>query len=77
VKEAIAEGWCDNPTGLFINSCRNGAKGKNTVTNDVSAWFEWARKQRIVLAMSGGVVYTPSGEAVELAEMMRRFPMRE
>jgi hypothetical protein len=59
VKEAVAEGWCDNPTGLFINSCRNGAKGKNTVTNDVSAWFEWARKQRIVLAMSGGVVYTP------------------
>ncbi|MBU7587441.1 MAG: hypothetical protein KAF91_32205 [Nostoc sp. TH1S01] len=77
VKDAIAEGWCDNPTGLFINSCKSGAKGKNTVTADVSAWFEWARRQRIVLAMSGNIVYTPDGEAVELAEMMRRFPVRK
>ncbi|MBD2302800.1 hypothetical protein [Nostoc sp. FACHB-190] len=74
VKDAIAEGWCDNPTGLFINSCKSGAKGKNTVTADVSAWFEWARRQRIVLAMSGNVVYTVDGEAVELREMMRKFP---
>jgi len=77
VKDAIAEGWCNNPTGLFINSCKSGAKGKNTVTADVSAWFEWARKQRIVLGMSGGVVYTPDGEAVELLSMMRRFPIEE
>ncbi|MBD2496771.1 ArsR family transcriptional regulator [Nostoc sp. FACHB-280] len=76
VKDAIAEGWCDNPTGLFINSCKSGAKGKNTVTADVSAWFEWARRQRIVLAMSGNVVYTPDGAAVELREMMRRFPWK-
>lgn len=75
VKEGIHEGWCDNPTGLFINSCRSGAKGKNTVTSDVSAWFEWARKQRIAIAMSGGFVYTPSGEAVEVLSMMRRFPL--
>ncbi|WP_242072239.1 ArsR family transcriptional regulator [Nostoc sp. FACHB-110] len=75
VKDAVAEGWCTNPTGLFINSCKSGAKGKNTVTADVSAWFEWARRQRIVLAMSGGVVYTVDGEAVALAEMMRRFPV--
>ncbi|MBD2471990.1 hypothetical protein [Nostoc sp. FACHB-145] len=50
---------------------------KNTVTADVSEWFEWARRQRIVLAMSGNVVYTPDGEAVELREMMRRFPVGE
>jgi len=75
VKDAVAEGWCDNPTGLFINSCKSGVKGKNTVTNDVSTWFEWARQKRIVLAMSGSVVYTPDGEAVELREMMRRFPV--
>jgi hypothetical protein len=75
VKEAVQEGWCSNPTGLFINSCKSGAKGKNAVTTDVSAWFEWARKERIVLAMSGRVVYTPEGEAVELAEMMLRFPV--
>lgn len=77
VKEGIHEGWCDNPTGLFINSCRSGAKGKNTVTSDVSAWFEWAKKQRIAIAMSGGFVYTPSGDAVEVREMMQRFPVGE
>ncbi len=77
VKEAIHEGWCDNPTGLFINSCKSGAKGKNVVTSNVSAPFEWARKQRIAIAMSGGVVYTPNGEAVNIGEMMRRFPMQE
>ncbi|WP_244329316.1 ArsR family transcriptional regulator [Tolypothrix sp. PCC 7910] len=74
VKEGVQEGWCDNPTGLFINSCKSGAKGKNTVTSDVSTWFEWARKQRIVIAMSGSVVFTPDGDAVEIQEMMRRFP---
>jgi hypothetical protein len=77
VKEAINEGWCQNPTGLFINSCRNGAKVNNTVDSDVSHWFEWARRERIVLAMSGGVVYTSDGEAVEIGEMMRRYPMKE
>ncbi len=74
VKEGIHEGWCDNPTGLFINSCKSGATGKNTVTSDVSTWFEWARKQRIVIAMSGSVVFTPDGDAVEVQEMMRRKP---
>ncbi len=74
VKEGLYEGWCDNPTGLFINSCKSGAKSKNTVTSDVSTWFEWARKQRIVIAMSGSVVFTPDGDAVEVQEMMRRFP---
>ncbi len=77
VKEAIHEGWCENPTGLFINSCRSGVKAKNTVTSDVSAWFEWARRERLVLAMSGGVVYTLDGEAVKIKEMMQRYPMKE
>ncbi|WP_277880706.1 hypothetical protein [Aulosira sp. FACHB-615] len=39
------------------------------------AWFEWAGRQRIVIAMSGDTVYTPDGEAVALTEMMRRFPV--
>ncbi|MBD2452349.1 hypothetical protein H6G76_35665 [Nostoc sp. FACHB-152] len=60
-----------------MNSRNSGTKGKNTVTADVSAWFEWARRERIVLAMSGGVVYTVDGEAVELREMMRRFRIQE
>ncbi|MBN3908325.1 MAG: hypothetical protein HWQ35_17820 [Nostoc sp. NMS1] len=38
-------------------------------------WFKWARRQRVVIAMSGEVVYTPEGKAVALAEMMRRFPV--
>jgi hypothetical protein len=77
VKEAINEGWCQNPTGLFINSCRNGVKANNTVNSDVSAWFEWARRERLVLAMSGGVVYTPDGDAVEIGEIMKRYPLKE
>ncbi|NJO60352.1 MAG: hypothetical protein HC836_19395 [Richelia sp. RM2_1_2] len=58
-------------------TCKNGEKPKNTVTNDVSVWFEWARKERIVLAMSGGVAYTPDGEAVEIKEMMQRCPKKD
>lgn len=41
------------------------------------AWFEWARRERIVIAMSDETVYTADGEAVVLADMMRRFPVRE
>ncbi|WP_228059641.1 helix-turn-helix domain-containing protein [Plectonema radiosum] len=77
VKEAIHEGWCDNPTGLFIATCKNGEKPKNTVTDDVSVWFEWARRERIVIAMSQGMVYTPDGEAVEIKEMMQRCPKKD
>lgn len=77
VKEAIAEGWCDNPTGLFINSCKSGIKPKTAVTTDVSDWFTWARKQRLVLAMAGGKwAYLPDGSQAELEEMMRRYPMQ-
>ena len=74
-EEGIHEGWCDNPTRLFIASCKNGEKPKNTPTSEVGAWFEWARKERIVIAMSSGVVYTPEGEVVKIEEMMRRYPM--
>ncbi len=77
VKEAMKEDWCDNPTGLFIASCKNGEKPKNAVTNEVSDWFEWARKERIVIAMSGGMVYTPDGKVVQIEEMMRRCPLHE
>lgn len=78
VKESIQEGWCDNPTGLFINSCKSGIKPKTAVTTDVSDWFTWARKQRIVLAMAGGKwAYLPDGSQVELEEMMRRHPIGE
>ena len=80
VKEAIAEGWCDNPTGLFINSCKSGVTAKNTVTSDIKTWFDWAYKQGIVRGMHEGkwVLLPSSGwdaEVVELEEMMRRYPM--
>ncbi|NJN13565.1 MAG: hypothetical protein HC836_28855 [Richelia sp. RM2_1_2] len=58
-------------------TCKNGEKPKNTVTDDVSVWFEWARKERLVLAMSGGVAYTPDGKAVEIEEMMQRCPKKD
>ena len=77
VKEAMKEDWCDNPTGLFIASCKNGEKLKNAVTTQVSDWFEWARKERIVIAMSGGMVYTPEGEVVQVEKMMQRCPMKQ
>jgi putative N-acetylmannosamine-6-phosphate epimerase len=75
VKEAVNEGWCNNPTGLFINSCKNGEKPKNTINTDVKAWFEWARKERIVLAMSEGFVYTPDGKVVKISEIMQEYPI--
>jgi len=76
VKEAIQQGWCSNPTGLFINSCKKGIKPQKTqVSNDVSEWFNWARKQRIVIGMSGEVGYTPEGGPVSIREMMELYPM--
>jgi len=37
VKEALQQGWCCNPTGLFINSCKKSIKPqKSQVSNDVS-----------------------------------------
>ncbi|MBW4617176.1 MAG: hypothetical protein KME21_28860 [Desmonostoc vinosum HA7617-LM4] len=59
-------------------ACKDGRKPEiQQVKSAVKDWFEWARRERIVLAMSGSDVYTPEGKAVELAEMMRQFPMRE
>jgi hypothetical protein len=75
VKEAVNEGWCKNPTGLFINSCKSGEKPKNTINTDVKDWFEWARKERIVLAMSGELAYTPDGKAVKISEIMQKYPI--
>jgi len=78
VKEALQQGWCDNPTGLFINSCKKGIKPQKTqVSNEVNEWFTWARKQKIVIGMSGEVGYTPEGEPVSIREMMELHPMRE
>lgn len=56
---------------MFVAACKERRKpeaqqGKSTVI----AHFEWARRQKIVIALSGETVYTPQGEAVELLSMM-------
>ncbi len=68
----------NNPTGLFINVCKKEVKPqKSQVSNEVNKWFTWARKERIVIAMTGDVAYTPNGKPVSMREMMELHPMRE
>jgi len=63
---------------VFVAACKEGRKPEaQQAKSAVVAWFEWARRQRIVIAMSGDVVYTPDGEAVAVADMMRRFGVGE
>ncbi|WP_242062377.1 hypothetical protein [Nostoc punctiforme] len=67
-----------SPEAVFVAACKEGRKPEVQQANrSAIAWFEWARKNRIVIAMLGETVYTPNGEPVELHEMMRRYPMRE
>ncbi|MBD2616209.1 hypothetical protein H6G94_34040 [Nostoc punctiforme FACHB-252] len=77
LKEAIRT-WkgIKSPEAVFVAACKEGRKPETQQAKSaVKEWFEWARRQRIVIAMSGEVVYTADGEAVALAEMMRRCPM--
>ncbi|MBD6620043.1 hypothetical protein FNW02_30665 [Komarekiella sp. 'clone 1'] len=77
LKEALRT-WkgVKSPEAVFVAACKEARKPEVAqVVSDTIAWFEWARKERIVLAMSGGVIYTPSSEAVEMREMMRRYPI--
>ncbi|UKP00980.1 hypothetical protein [Nostoc sp. UHCC 0870] len=78
LKEALRT-WkgIKSPEAVFVAACKEGRKPESAqVKSAVKDWFEWARKNRIVIAMSGEVVYTADGAAVELAEMMRRFPVQ-
>ncbi|MBD2491705.1 hypothetical protein [Aulosira sp. FACHB-615] len=79
LKEALRT-WkgIKSPEAVFVAACKEGRKPESAqVKSAVKDWFEWARQKRIVIAMSGEVVYTPEGEAVAIAEMMRRFPVGE
>ncbi|MBD2504870.1 hypothetical protein [Anabaena azotica] len=77
LKEAVRT-WkgIKSPEAVFVAACKEGRKPEaQQAKSGAIAWFEWARGQRIVIAMSGEVVYTPEGEAVALSEMMRRYPV--
>ena len=68
-----------NPCGLFIKSCKEGLKPiKSLVDTTITEWFNWAYKNRIVIAMTGGhTAFTPDGVPVSLQEMMELYPMTE
>ncbi|MDZ8189236.1 MAG: hypothetical protein RMX96_30910 [Nostoc sp. ChiSLP02] len=79
MKEAIRT-WkgIKSPEAVFVAACKEGRKPELQQANrSTIAWFEWARKQWIVIAMLGETVYTSDGEPVGLQEMMRRYPMQE
>ncbi|MBD6621044.1 hypothetical protein FNW02_36305 [Komarekiella sp. 'clone 1'] len=66
-----------SPEAVFVGACKEERKPESAqVKSAVKDWFEWARKQRIVITMSGEIVYTPQGEAVELQVMMRQYSMQ-
>ncbi|WP_414565747.1 MULTISPECIES: hypothetical protein [unclassified Anabaena] len=79
LKEALRT-WkgVKSPEAVFVAACKEGRKPESTQAKSaVKEWFEWARQKRIVIAMSGEVVYTPDGEAVALQEMMKKYPKNE
>ncbi|BAY72693.1 hypothetical protein ACN23B_27560 (plasmid) [Anabaena sp. FACHB-709] len=63
LKEAVRT-WkgVKSPEAVFVAACREGRKPESVqVKSEAIAWFEWARQKRIVIAMSGEVVYTLLG----------------
>ncbi|WP_414573524.1 hypothetical protein [Nostoc sp. CCY 9925] len=79
LKEALRT-WkgIKSPEAIFVAACKEGRKPEaQQAKSGAIAWFEWARKNRIVIAMSGETVYTLDGQPVGLQEMMRRYLMRE
>jgi hypothetical protein len=79
LKEAIRT-WkgIKSPEAIFVVACKEGRKPETQqAKSGLVAWFEWARKERIVIAMSGDTVYTADGEAVEIGKMMRLYPLEK
>ncbi|WP_322733387.1 hypothetical protein [Nostoc sp. ChiQUE01b] len=53
-----------SPEAVFVTACFDGRKPEaHQAKYNVIAWFKWARQRRILIAMSGEIVYTPDGEA--------------
>ncbi|MEA5566663.1 hypothetical protein [Anabaena sp. UHCC 0399] len=66
LKEALRT-WkgIKSPEAVFVVACKEGRKPEaQQAKSRVITCFEWVRRQRIVIAMLGEVVYTPDGEAV-------------
>ncbi|WP_226889851.1 hypothetical protein [Nostoc sp. MG11] len=66
LKEALRT-WkgIKSPKAVFVAACKEGRKPEAQQAKfGAIAPFEWARRERIVIAMSGEIVYTPDGEAV-------------
>lgn len=63
-----------SPEAVFVAACNEGRKPETQqAKSSVIAWFEWARRERIVIAMSGGDVYMPKGEVISIEEMIQRY----
>ncbi|WP_155960611.1 hypothetical protein [Fischerella sp. PCC 9605] len=75
MKEAISEGWCENPTGLFINSCILWAKGKNTVKRMLASDLIGRVSLRLCWRCPAGWFIRPQRDAVDVLSLMRRFLM--
>ncbi len=63
VKSAIAEGWCKQPTGLFVQALKNGARAEEADT--VVGNKEYPRptlEQLNQLGEMGELVYTKLNE---------------
>ncbi|QKQ73128.1 hypothetical protein [Nostoc sp. TCL240-02] len=61
---------------VSVEACKEERKPEaQQAKSTVIAPFEWARQQRIVIALSGETVYTPQANAVGLLSIMLRYPM--
>ncbi|AUB42451.1 Replication protein O [Nostoc flagelliforme CCNUN1] len=76
LKEAL-QTWTriKSPEAVFVAACKEGRKVESAQVKSAAfvadvgaaiAWFEWARKERIVIAMSGETVYTLDGRWLDL-----------
>ncbi|NMG11348.1 hypothetical protein DP117_32575 [Brasilonema sp. UFV-L1] len=80
LKEALRT-WkkVNSPEKVFVVACKEGRKPESgaVVKSGARAWYEWARKQRLVIAcqLEKGIVYSPNGETLKIEEMMAKYPM--
>jgi len=77
LKEAL-ETWKEvkSPEAVLVKGLQEGRKPlRSQADRSISEWFKWAYSQRLVIAMSGGVCYTPDDQVVSIEQMMAQFPV--